>query len=409
MRAVAQIKHERVPFQRNKINPFMALTRVWRTLGSTIQTAWNQWSVYCPQPTKFDPTHFLTGYQCFLRRCYYERLFLNSSTFIMPAPEIVTYQNDVPTFETAIVSNRLMVRLTFSRSAGDIVCNIFASAPVPDSANYCGNNYRYMLSCSSANQTVDITIPYLANFLTLPGVAQKIFVDYVNAGVDNGQLWFHENLKEIILPSLPPIEYFVYTFSCASRFTDPEIEGWHLPTIDELRYLIAQIGGWENSSNKMRCVGTSFWDAPNDGALDSYGLHFKGIGGINYETGEWENVGLTAQVVSNSGSEPEEYLTIYMDQMSADAVESAYRTKDGFPVRLCNPNTALTNGETGSWTSASGLVYPSVCIGEIEWLTVDLKESVSYLGVALPFKNEGAEWQAMVGNATAYCKKELFV
>jgi uncharacterized protein (TIGR02145 family) len=56
------------------------------------------------------------------------------------------------------------------------------------------------------------------------------------------------------------------------------IAGWHVPTYDEWLALITFIGGTASGGGKLKEVGVVTWDAPNTGAVDTYGFKAKGVG-----------------------------------------------------------------------------------------------------------------------------------
>lgn len=49
--------------------------------------------------------------------------------------------------------------------------------------------------------------------------------------------------------------------------------------------------------------------------------------------------------------------------------------EDGKSVRLVNPSTTLSDGETGTYTGNDGKVYNTICIGTQEWLSENLEET----------------------------------
>ena len=54
--------------------------------------------------------------------------------------------------------------------------------------------------------------------------------------------------------------------------------GWHVPTIAELETLIAFIGGAAVGGGVLKEVGITHWNAPNTGAVDTYGFSLLGAG-----------------------------------------------------------------------------------------------------------------------------------
>jgi uncharacterized protein (TIGR02145 family) len=56
--------------------------------------------------------------------------------------------------------------------------------------------------------------------------------------------------------------------------------GWHVPTDDEFKTLLAAVGG-RNSADELKTTGTSDWAAPNSSATNSSGFSAKGKGYID--------------------------------------------------------------------------------------------------------------------------------
>jgi len=408
MRAVAQIKHERQPYQRDKINNFMYFTRLWRTLPGNVRDNWNAWAVFLPQRTKFAEAKFLSGYQCYLRRNYYQQLFLGIGSGLMDSPALVEYEPDFPFTVIAMVGGRLLVDFTFVRSDSTIEVHLFVSGLSSDAVNYNGNNYRFIRSCLSFDQTMDITDLYLSQFVKLPAVSDVLFASIVCAGIDNGQLWFHEQVKRVVSSVVPDRRQYVYTYYCTPSLADVWRFEWRVPYWDDIYSLVAALGGYTGSSDKLRAKGLRFWDAPNDSALDSLGMAFKGTGGINFESGYWENIKYSGQFQMFHLASVDTCYNFYMDHLSADANVSIYRTNDGFPVRLCNPNTLLPEGAAGVYTGNDGKQYPTKVINGVEWMLTDLQETKDFNGINLMFVAEGAAWSALNYYDSAYCRKNIF-
>jgi uncharacterized protein (TIGR02145 family) len=48
--------------------------------------------------------------------------------------------------------------------------------------------------------------------------------------------------------------------------------GWHIPTDKEWKTLITYVGGQSTAGAKLKAIGTTLWNSPNDGATDEYGF-----------------------------------------------------------------------------------------------------------------------------------------
>ena len=54
--------------------------------------------------------------------------------------------------------------------------------------------------------------------------------------------------------------------------------GWRVPSEADFIALIAAMGGQSVAGGKAKSIGLAYWDSPNTGATDEYGLNFKGAG-----------------------------------------------------------------------------------------------------------------------------------
>ena len=68
---------------------------------------------------------------------------------------------------------------------------------------------------------------------------------------------------------------YTYTQIMASGFCPP---GWHVPTATEWCMLTTYLGGLTVAGGKLKEAGVTHWDAPNTGAVDTYGFSALGAG-----------------------------------------------------------------------------------------------------------------------------------
>ena len=77
----------------------------WRNMDAGIQASWNNFAATYPQQSRVNPELFLTGYQLFVKRNFYN--FLQSgidSPFIL-SPELIEVTNQAPMFTLTIVNS----------------------------------------------------------------------------------------------------------------------------------------------------------------------------------------------------------------------------------------------------------------------------------------------------------------
>jgi hypothetical protein len=85
-------------------------TRNWRNLSAGIKNAWSVFAAAYPQPTKRDPDKYLTGYQLFVKRNYYQFLHEGPNTSFITDPEL-TILND-PEFSIMINADGQCIDIT---------------------------------------------------------------------------------------------------------------------------------------------------------------------------------------------------------------------------------------------------------------------------------------------------------
>lgn len=64
--------------------------------------------------------------------------------------------------------------------------------------------------------------------------------------------------------------------------------GWHVPTEAEWTTLITALGGLAAAGGELKAIGTTYWNAPNTGAVDS--VDFDARGGGYYWAGAFANI-----------------------------------------------------------------------------------------------------------------------
>jgi uncharacterized protein (TIGR02145 family) len=64
--------------------------------------------------------------------------------------------------------------------------------------------------------------------------------------------------------------------------------GWHVASFNEWTTLIDYVGGTDVAGGKLKEVGTSHWNSPNEGATDEYGFKAR-AGGYRYPVGITNN------------------------------------------------------------------------------------------------------------------------
>lgn len=173
-------------------------------------------------------------------------------------------------------------------------------------------------------------------------------------------------------------------------------DGWHVPTWDEIRVLIVYLGDETVAGGKLKEVGTTYWNNPNEGATNEVGFNGRGAGyrdiwdgGVFYELTYNHYIWAS----SESGSDGEGYVLGYDWNDNALSISNSKAT--GYSVRLIKDSTTLSHGETGTYTGNDGKIYNTICIGTQEWLSDNLAETKYRNGNSIPEVTDDATWAAL--------------
>jgi uncharacterized protein (TIGR02145 family) len=185
------------------------------------------------------------------------------------------------------------------------------------------------------------------------------------------------------------------------------IAGWHVPTYDEWLALIAFIGGTAAGGGKLKEVGVVTWDAPNTGAVDTYGFKAKGSGCWIYVFG----VGMSYYNLKKYGyfwaDSPAGYNYAFYCQYDSAALsllplvpptDMSYAPY--FSVRLLK-NFSYSTPNFGSLTDYDGNIYTYITIGTQQWIIENLHTTRYGDGTAIANLILNAAWAADVTGA--YC------
>jgi hypothetical protein len=101
---------KRYSAQWQRVFNLIECTRSWRHLSAGVKNAWSVFAATYPQPTKRDPDKYLTGYQLFVKRNYYQFLHEGPSASFITEPEL-TVLND-PEFSIMINADGQCIDIT---------------------------------------------------------------------------------------------------------------------------------------------------------------------------------------------------------------------------------------------------------------------------------------------------------
>jgi len=170
--------------------------------------------------------------------------------------------------------------------------------------------------------------------------------------------------------------------------------GWHVPTLTEWQKLINFVGGDTLAGGILKETLFTYWNAPNTGAVDSYGFKARGSGyynimagfmGLKYYTKLWT----ATELYSGTGE------NILMAYNSAAIVITSEDHQHYCPVRLIKDSSPFP------LLDKDNNVYTTVKIGTQEWIVENLKVTQYSNGVPIPNLTLDLAWAAdLVG---AYC------
>jgi uncharacterized protein (TIGR02145 family) len=169
--------------------------------------------------------------------------------------------------------------------------------------------------------------------------------------------------------------------------------GWHVPTKVDWQTLIDYVGGTLVAGNKVKSVGTTYWDTPNAG-IDTYGFDGRGVGYRDNTDGLYyllKKETLFASTTIQGGFYNQPYLEYNGASMDVSGLNSA---KVGVSVRLVRDTISTL-------TDYDGNVYTTINIGTQQWTVENLKVIRYPGGYAITHITDADAWAS---NTTgAYC------
>lgn len=161
--------------------------------------------------------------------------------------------------------------------------------------------------------------------------------------------------------------------------------GWHVPTNAECIALDTYIA---NNGNKLKEVGLTYWDSPNDGTND-YGFNARGSGESGITSG-YDNLKL-GFVMWTSTVHANPLYAYYADIVigSGDFITgNVVDKRKGLSIR-CIKNDSTNEGFV---KDIDGNIYPTVKIGDQVWMAANLVTKRYNDGTPIPEITDGTEW-----------------
>lgn len=101
---------KRYPQQWKRQQCNQAAINAWRQASGNVKAAWSDFAADFPEPTKSDPNKFLTGYQLFIKRMFYDFLHEGFQAPIITEPRLEKL--DAPGFKIEIADTGLCINMT---------------------------------------------------------------------------------------------------------------------------------------------------------------------------------------------------------------------------------------------------------------------------------------------------------
>ena len=216
-------------------------------------------------------------------------------------------------------------------------------------------------------------------------------------------------------PPAPPVEEInygaLYNWYAATDARNITSAGWHLPTNAEFDILITRIGGTIGGGDKLKEISpTVWWEQSTAHETNEYGFNIRGAGYRGF-TGTFTSLLIQSKLATYDlivGS-PYNYLFIGGNQSDIMKMTSpgGITEKTGTSIRPLKDSTALTHGQTGTYTGNDGKVYRTICIGTQEWLADNLAETKYRDGSDIPIVTDNAAWAALATGAMCYYNNDI--
>lgn len=124
----------------------------------------------------------------------------------------------------------------------------------------------------------------------------------------------------------------LYTWAAALRVA-ASIDGWHLPSDAEWTTLTTYLGGTNVAGGKLKEVGTTHWENPNEGATNESG--FTALpGGDRGDDGTFNGIGYSGFWWSATDGGAASAWRRYVDYYGSDVSSYDSNKMVGFSVRL---------------------------------------------------------------------------
>jgi uncharacterized protein (TIGR02145 family) len=175
---------------------------------------------------------------------------------------------------------------------------------------------------------------------------------------------------------------------------------WFVPKASDFNTLSSSVGG---NGNSLKLVDTKYWNSPNTNTNTS---GFSAIGNGNRNISGFSSQKQQGGYLSRTSYSLNESVVMTL-QPNSNVIEvnGAPSKRNGIAIRLVNPLTTLTPGQTGTYVGNDGKTYNTICIGTQvgpqEWMSEDLRETLYRGFTPIPNVTDQTTWFNLTTGA--YC------
>jgi uncharacterized protein (TIGR02145 family) len=245
------------------------------------------------------------------------------------------------------------------------------------------------------------SVAYIVIANTYESIVSQADADaQAQADVDaNGQAY--ANANSTCIPDMVDRYGYLYNWYAVVDAKNIANTGWRVPTLADFVTLQSTLDpdGDETTNTAggdMKETGTTYWDSPNTGATNNSGFNAR-ASGVRSTLGDFVSQKVELRLFSSS-----DYTEVYSRGAgilynSSRFVASSYSPPKtaGLSLRLVKITTALTNGQTSTYIGNDGKVYDTICIGNQEWLSLNLRETKYRDGSTITEAQGSVGWLAL--------------
>ena len=186
------------PLQNQRKLDFSLAVKAWQALTSGQRADWVTWASTYPQYAKHNPTAQLSGYVVFVKVHDYRQIIGEA---VITAPVYTSYSQDTIGISVTLSGGVLTLVITSLLQDLNQWLVFFISRPMSVTQNFIGTRTRYIWYIGNDNDSDIITAKYTALYGSLPSIGDRVAVDFVAMGTDQGQVF--ARVQEVVTVAAP--------------------------------------------------------------------------------------------------------------------------------------------------------------------------------------------------------------